>query len=245
MSRDEMPLKPGGQEYQSDLPPWSPASSGSPASMVTSKLSAIAVRPHNPSTHAFAKSSFAGAAARTAPPPSSPATSAASATTTRRSIMAASLGTASNTALTRRGLGFDGRDDARQAERDQDDRPVRGVDPERRRVPEHEHVVDEPEQHDAGEGAEHPPAPALERDPADHGGREHGEDQVVALVGGDGDHLAGDHQPGDRGQHAGDGEDADPDAVDLDAGGARRLDVAADRVDRPAGAVEAQEEGGD
>src|SRR5262249_46628535 len=61
--------------------------------------------------------------------------------------------------------------------------------------------------------------------------------QVVPLVGGDGADLARDHQPRNPCERACDGEDGDADAVALDARRARRLEVAADRVDRAAGAV--------
>ena len=118
--------------------------------------------------------------------------------------------------------------------------PFDRVDPERRRVPQDEHVVHEPEQDDAGERADHPPAAALELDPADHRRREHGEDEVVPLVRRHREHLAGGHQPADRRERAGDAEDADPDAVDLDPGGARGLEVAADRVDGPSRPVDSE-----
>src|SRR5262245_12058404 len=77
-------------------------------------------------------------------------------------------------------------DEARQPERDQDDGAVRGVDPEGLDLREHENVLHEPEEHDAGERPEHAPTSALERDAADDRRSEDGEDQVVALVRGHG-----------------------------------------------------------
>src|SRR5262249_10270516 len=74
------------------------------ASFVASELSAVSVPP--PATRAVAapKSSFAGAAACTAPPPASPASTTAAPTERTRHrpfFMAATLDTASNTALIR------------------------------------------------------------------------------------------------------------------------------------------------
>src|SRR5713101_3314929 len=137
-----------------------------------------------------------------------------------------------------------------QAEREQDDRPVDRIDPGRADVGQGEDVRDERQQDDARQCAHHPPPASLQRDAADDGGREDPEDQVRALTGGHRGHAARLHQAADRSQDAGDHEDADPDAVDLDAGSPRRLEVAADRVHCSADAVVAHEkrrhdEGGD
>ena len=102
--------------------------------------------------------------------------------------------------------------------------------------------VDQREQQHARERTEHAALAAVERDAADHGGREDLEDDSrrLTLVRRHRVDLAGGHQPGHRGEDAGEHPAADPDPVDLDAGRASRLDVAADRVHGAPGSVVAQ-----
>ena len=123
-------------------------------------------------------------------------------------------------------------------------RAVDGLDPVVRHVRQVEDVLHEAQQDHAGGGADHVAAPAPEAHAADHRGGEHGEDDAlaVALLAGHRGDPASLHQAAERGQHAAGDVDPDLDALDLDAGGAGGGGVAADRVDRAAGPVVAQEQ---
>ncbi len=127
-------------------------------------------------------------------------------------------------------------------QRAEDDGAVDRLDPERRHLRQRQQVLHDAEQQHAGQRAEHRALAAVERDAADHRRGEHGEDHAVALVGADRADIAGDREAADGGEHARQHVDAPGDALDADAGGARRLRVAADRVERPAEPVIAQHE---
>src|SRR4029077_3062360 len=70
-----------------------------------------------------------------------------------------------------------GADHAGDPQRDQDDGAVDGIDPGRADVGKGQDVGHQREQNDAGQGTHHATAPAVERDPADDGGREEHTDQ--------------------------------------------------------------------
>src|SRR5216683_2167556 len=141
-------------------------------------------------------------------------------------------------------LGPLGADQLGEAERDQDDGSVDGVDPRRADVGQGQYVRDQRQKDHARESAYHAAPPAVERDAADHGGSEDSEDEVGALAGGHRGDSACLHQSTDRREDARDHEHTNSDSVDLDAGRARRLEVASDGVHGAADPVIAQEQGG-
>ena len=103
------------------------------------------------------------------------------------------------TLSSRRTLGTLGADQPGQRQGDQDDESGGGVDPERLDLRKDQDVLDQRQQDDAGEGTNHPSATAFQGDPSNDRSRKDGEDEVVALAGGDRHHLPRRHQAGERG----------------------------------------------
>jgi hypothetical protein len=97
----------------------------------------------------------------------------------------------------------------------------------------------------AGEGAEHGALAAVEGDAADHRGREHREDHVLALVGADRADVAGLHDAADRGEDARDDEHAEHDAFHAYARRPGRVRVAADCVQGASDPVVPEDQAGD
>src|SRR6266851_80428 len=87
------------------------------------------------------------------------------------------------TLASRRALAALGANQAGQPQGDQDDESVGGIDPERLDLRKDQDVLHQRQQDDAGESADHTPAPAVERDPSNDGSRKDLEDEVVALGG--------------------------------------------------------------
>src|SRR5690349_2125288 len=130
-----------------------------------------------------------------------------------------------------------------QPQSDQDDESGGGVDPERLDLRKDQDVLDQRQQDDAGEGSNHASPTALKGDPSNDGCRKDGEDEIIALAGGDCHHLPRRHQASERGQEAGDDEDADADPVYRDTRSPCCFRVATNGVDGSSDAVIPQEEG--
>src|SRR5690606_38070630 len=124
--------------------------------------------------------------------------------------------------------------DPADQEGDQDDGPVHDRLPEARDALEGEQVLDQADDEDAGERAEDGALAAVHADAADDGRREDHEDPVDAHAGADGTEPPGLQDARQRGERAAEDEHAPQHPVHPDAGGAGRVDVAADRGQGPA-----------